>query len=84
MNLAVQFIAAAAILVPFAWMLFGRMGRQDRIYLWLNLVGSILLTIDAWRGRQRGFVLLQIVWGAVAAWGLIRRELGIGAGSATG
>jgi len=84
MNLVVQFIGAAAILVPFAWMLFGRMGRQDRTYLWLNLVGSILLAIDAWCGHQWGFVLIQIPWAVVAAWGLIKRELGIGANSATG
>lgn len=73
MNLALQFIGAIAILAPFALMLLGRMGRQDRAYLLLNLIGGLLLAFDAWLEQQWGFVLLQAVWTAVAAWGLIRR-----------
>ncbi len=71
MYLAIQFIGAIAILVPFALLLLGRMGRQDRAYLWLNLGGSVLLTADAWLEQQWGFVLLQAVWAAVSAWGLL-------------
>ncbi len=77
MNLAIQFIGAIAILVPFVLLLLGRMGRQDRAYLWLNLGGSILLTVDAWLEQQWGFVLLQVVWVAVTAWGLIKLMAGI-------
>lgn len=81
MNLAIQFIGAIAILVPFVLLLLGRMGRQDRAYLWLNLGGSILLTVDAWLEQQWGFVLLQVVWVAVTAWGLIKLTTGIGTAS---
>jgi hypothetical protein len=73
MRLAVQFAGAFLILVPFALLLAGRMGRQDRTYLWLNLIGSALLTVNAWLERQWGFVPLQVVWGLVAAWGLVKR-----------
>lgn len=73
MYLILQFIGAIAILVPFVLLLLGFVGRQHRAYLWLNLGGSLLLTADAWLERQWGFVLLQAVWAAVAAWGLIKR-----------
>ena len=78
MYLTIQFIGAIAILVPFVLLLFGRMGRQDRAYLWLNLAGGLLLTADAWLEQQWGFVLLQAVWAAVTAWGLIKHTARIG------
>jgi hypothetical protein len=34
----------------------------------------MILTVDAWRGRQWGFVMLEAVWAAVSAWGLVRRR----------
>lgn len=73
MSLTLQFAGAIAILIPFVLTLLGRMGRQDWIYLVLNLAGGVMLTFDAWLGRQWGFVLLQAVWAVVAAWGMFRR-----------
>jgi hypothetical protein len=73
MGLAPQFIGAIAILAAFALMLLGRMARQDWAYLLLNLIGGLILTLDAWLEQQWGFVLLQAVWTAVAGWGLARR-----------
>jgi hypothetical protein len=76
MNLALQFIGAIIILVPFALLLLGHMARQGAAYLWLNLIGSTLLAIDAWLQRQWGFIILQAVWALVAAWGLAQRLRG--------
>jgi hypothetical protein len=73
MPLAIQFVGAIAILIPFALLRFGWMERQGLVYLWLNLLGGTLLAVDAWIERQWGFVLLQAVWALVAAWGLIKR-----------
>lgn len=73
MSLAVQFIGAVAILAPFALLLLGRAGRRDWAYLLPNLAGGLLLTFDAWLERQWGFVLLQAVWAAVAAWGVVQK-----------
>jgi hypothetical protein len=39
----------------------------------LNLVGAGVLAVDAYLGRQWGFLLLEGVWAAIAAWGLAVR-----------
>ena len=70
MPIVVQFIGAFALLVPFALLQAGVLGRRTWSYLALNLAGPALLTVDAFVGRQWGFVLLQGVWALVAAWGM--------------
>jgi hypothetical protein len=45
-------------------------------YLWLNLVGALILGVVAWHERQYGFLLLEIVWTIVTAWGLMTRARG--------
>jgi hypothetical protein len=70
----VQILGAVLILVAFVAGQVGLLRADSRLYLWLNLGGSVVLTVDAWRGRQWGFVLLEGVWAVVSAWGLIRRR----------
>ena len=43
-------------------------------YLVPNLVGSTLLTIDAYRAGQWGFFILEFFWSLVSAWGLVARR----------
>ena len=68
--LIIEVIGAIILLVPFALLQAGRMSSHDAMYLWLNLIGSIVLTWVAWVEQQWGFVLIQVVWAVVAAWGL--------------
>lgn len=72
MTLLLEFAGAIIILIPFALSLVRRMSTRSAAYLWLNLVGSALLSWVAWVGSQWGFVLVQIVWALVAARGLLR------------
>lgn len=72
MILALEFAGAVAILVPFVLLQAGRLAPHTACYLWLNLVGSGVLTGVAWIERQWGFVLVQAVWTLVAGWGLAR------------
>jgi hypothetical protein len=45
--------------------------RPDaRLYLALNLAGSLILAVLAVIEAQWGFVLLEVVWAVVSAWGL--------------
>lgn len=73
MWLALQFVGAIATLIPFVLMRLNRLERRDFSYLILNFIGAALLTADAWRGSQWGFVILQTVWALVTAWGLAQR-----------
>jgi hypothetical protein len=71
---AVQILGALLILAGFVAGQVGLLRVDSRPYLWLNLTGSLILTVDAWRGRQWGFVLLEAVWAVVSAWGLVARR----------
>ena len=68
----VQLIGALLILAPFAALQFGWMRADALLYLLLNLVGSGVLAVLAWYEVQWGFLLLEAVWAAVSAWGLLQ------------
>jgi hypothetical protein len=68
----VQVGGALLILSAFAALQFRRMQADSRIYLMLNLAGSMVLTVLAWNEEQWGFLLLEAVWALVSAWGLIQ------------
>jgi hypothetical protein len=70
----VQIVGAILILAGYVAGQLGFLRTDSRPYLVLNLVGSVILTVDAWRGGQWGFVLLEAVWAIVSAWGLIGRR----------
>ena len=69
MGYTVQIAGAVLILVGFVLAQVGVLSNQSRTYLALNLAGAVVLTADAWVGRQWGFVLLEGVWAIVSAWG---------------
>lgn len=73
MTLALEFVGAVLILIPFVLLQAGRLSPHASGYLWLNLVGSAVLTVVALIEQQWGFVLVQAVWSVVAAWGLLVR-----------
>jgi hypothetical protein len=68
----VQVIGALMILAAFAALQAGKLGPASRIYLVLNLVGSVVLTGLAWHEEQWGFLLLEVVWALVSVWSLVR------------
>jgi hypothetical protein len=66
----VQVAGALAILAAFALAQFGVLDPRSWSYLWLNLVGSFVLAVDAWREEQWGFLLLEGAWALISGWGL--------------
>ena len=73
MLAVLQVVGAILILVPFVAQQFGRLEPDAPAYLWPNLIGSLILATLAVIGVQWGFLLLEIVWAAVAARSLLVR-----------
>jgi hypothetical protein len=67
----VQIVGALLILAAFAAVQFERLRPDSRLYLALNLLGSAILAVLALVAAQWGFVLLEVVWALVSAWGLV-------------
>jgi hypothetical protein len=80
----VQIVGALFVLIGFALAQLGRLDHHSRPYLIVNLVGSIMLSVDAAIGRQLGFLLLEGVWALVSAWGLTRLVIAQGRPRADG
>ena len=76
MSQVVQIVGALAILVAFVAAQLGVFDVRSWSYLWLNLLGAVILGIVAWHERQYGFLLLEVVWTIVSAWGLVTRGRG--------
>ena len=72
MEQVVQIVGALLILAGFAGLQLGRISAVSRTYLWLNLVGAIILAVLAFVEEQWGFLLLEGVWSLVSAWSLIQ------------
>ena len=72
MDQLIQVAGALLILAAFAGQQLGRISAASRLYLLLNLVGSVVLAVLAVIEEQWGFVLLEGVWAVVSAWSLIQ------------
>jgi hypothetical protein len=72
----IQVLGALLILAGFVLAQFRVLDPQSFWYLLVNLVGSAVLTVDAWREAQIGFFLLEFVWAIVSAFGLVQLARG--------
>ena len=70
MAQVIQIVGALIILAAFAATQLGEMETDSRLYLLLNLVGSVVLAILAVIESQIGFILLEGVWAIVSGWSL--------------
>jgi hypothetical protein len=72
----VQIVGAVLILIAFVLAQLRVLAQDAYGYLVPNLLGAIILTVDAWQGAQWGFVLLEGVWAAVSLWGIVAKARG--------
>lgn len=76
MHQLLQIVGAALILVAFVAAQRNTMSPHSAVYLMLNLAGALVLTGVALYGRDWGFLMLEVVWATVSAWGLWRLSRG--------
>ena len=76
MATAIQIVGALLVLTGFFLIQTGRWRPDAYPYLFVNLLGSLVLTGCAVAAEQWGFVLLNGVWGTVAAVSIVRRWRG--------
>jgi hypothetical protein len=74
-STAVQVAGSVLILVPFILVQLRRLRPESLVYGALNFVGSTVLALDAWHGRQWGFLLLEGTWAVVSLLTLLRRDV---------
>jgi hypothetical protein len=71
MDQVVQIVGALMILTAFTAAQTGRWSTDAPAYLWLNLVGSVILAVLAATSQNWGFLLLEGVWAIVSAGSLL-------------
>ena len=71
MGQIVQVVGSLLILAGFALAQRGVLDQKSVTYLVLNLVGSVVLAIEAFIEWQLGFLLLEGVWAIVSAISLV-------------
>ncbi|HIH23647.1 TPA: hypothetical protein HA251_01290 [Candidatus Woesearchaeota archaeon] len=64
-------LGMALILIAFVLNVIKHVKATDRLYLWLNCVGSALLIIYAVLLSSIPFMILNIVWTGAAVWGIL-------------
>lgn len=71
MDQAIQIVGALLILVAYGAAQVERLDPQSRLYLGLNLAGSLILGVLAASTAQWGFLLLEGAWSLISLWGLL-------------
>jgi hypothetical protein len=69
----VQVLGALLILAAFVLSQWRVIDAASLRYLVPNLVGSAVLAVDAYVGRQWGFLVLEGAWALVSAAGVVGR-----------
>ncbi|HSH61051.1 MAG TPA: hypothetical protein VK988_15710 [Acidimicrobiales bacterium] len=72
MGQLIQLIGAALILTAFVLAQIERLEPSSAAYLTLNLLGGMVLALVAAVDLDLGFLVLESVWAAVSAAGLVR------------
>lgn len=69
---AISLLGAGLILGAFVALQLRWWSSHSAPYLWLNFVGSALLTVVAISDRRYGFILLETTWALVSLVSILR------------
>jgi hypothetical protein len=68
----ISLIGAAMILLAYGAQQMQKMRSTDALYSFLNLGGSLILAVIAFRLRQTGITLLEGAWALISGAALVR------------
>jgi hypothetical protein len=60
------------ILIAYATQQLKKLQADDLIYILLNLIGSMILAVVAYRVRQMGLTLMEGAWALISITALLR------------
>ncbi len=67
----ISLLGAAMILVAYGAQQLQKMRVTDVVYIVLNLTGSLILGVTAFRVRQTGLIVMEGAWALISAAALI-------------
>lgn len=70
---ALGLIGALFYLAAFAGLQLGRLDPREPPALLMNLAGAVLVTISLLSAFNLAAIVLQLAWGGMAVYGLVRR-----------
>jgi len=68
----ISLIGAAMILVAYGGQQMRKMRATDIAYILLNLAGSLILAVIAFRVRQTGLIVMEGAWALISGVALMR------------
>ena len=68
----ISVLGAVLILMAYVFLQMGSLRREDSSFNWLNLIGSVLLTVVAVIDMRWGFIFLEATWALLSLGGLLR------------
>ena len=70
----IGWLGAGLLLLGFGLNLFRKIDANSPLYLWLNLVGSLLLLYNAYQNGAFPFVTVNLVWVVFSGYKLIKKD----------
>lgn len=70
----VSLLGAALILIAYALVQLNRMTATSRVFLLMNLAGSLILAIVAFRVHQLGLTVVEGSWAGISVYGLLKKK----------
>lgn len=65
-------IGVALMLLAYAGVISGRLGKESRVMHGLNLSGSLMVVYSLMYHWNLPTFVVEVAWSSVAAWGLLR------------
>ncbi len=74
LELILGIVGATLVLAAFSLLEFNKLKNTDQAYDFLNLVGALLLSVSAYLGEAWAFLVLNLIWSAVALKDLLKSK----------